>query len=99
MELAVGAGAAYLHYSETANTGGGGYYYSSYCYSCTSRDGWGGYGLANLRYWLNDNKNFAVGATVQYIEGRTNGPPVGGISAIRSTDHWLNVMFQFGVSF
>ena len=99
LELSAGGGAAYLHYTETANTGGQGYYYSSYCYSCTSRGGWGGYGLANLRYWLNDNKNFALGTTVEYIAGHTSGPPVGGISAISSTDHWLSVMFQFGVSF
>ena len=98
-ELAVGGGAAHMHYSETATTGGGYGYYSSYCYSCTSRGGWGGYGLGNLRYWLNDNKNFSAGATVEYVAGHTSGPPVGSILAISSTDHWLNVMFQFGVSF
>jgi hypothetical protein len=100
-ELSAGGGAAYLHYTETAaNTGGGyGYGYSSYCYSCTSRGGWGGYGMANLRYWLNDNKNFSIGTTVEYVAGHTSGPPVGGILAVKSTDHWLNIMFQFGVGF
>lgn len=103
VDFAVGGGTAYLHYAETAsNSGGGygyGYGYGSYCFTCTTRGGWGGYGLADIRYWLNDGKNFSVGTTVQYIVGKTSGQPVGNIAAPSTTDHWLNVMFQIGVSF
>jgi hypothetical protein len=47
ISLSAGAGMSYLHYSETAPSGG---YYPSNCYSCTSRGGWGPYGLANIIY-------------------------------------------------
>ena len=96
VEVSVGAGAAYLHYSETAPSNP---YYSSYCYTCTSRDGWGGYGLASVRYYLDQNHTFSVGSTIQFIAGSTNGAPVGNIPPVSTTDHWLNAMFQFGVSF
>jgi hypothetical protein len=96
IEVSAGGGAAYLHYSETAPSNP---YYSSYCYSCTSRGGWGGYGLGSVRYFLDDNHNFTVGTTVQFIAGSTNGQPVGDVPAIRTTDHWLNVSFEFGVNF
>ena len=97
LEASVGGGAAYLHYSETAPSGG--YGYSSACYTCTSRDGWGGYGLANISYFLDENRNFHVGTTVQFIAGSTNGAPVANIPAIKTTDHWTNVFVEFGMSF
>ncbi len=96
MELSAGLGTTYLHYSETAPSGG---YYSSYCYSCTSRDGWGGYGLLNANYFLDSNHNFHVGMTLQYIAGSTNGAPVANIPPIRTTDHWTNLFVEFGLSF
>ena len=97
IELSAGGGAIYLHYSETVSSNGG--YYSPGCYSCTSRGGWGGYGLANASYFLDSNHNFTVGTTIQYIAGATNGLSVGNVPANRTTDHWMNVMLDFGVSF
>ena len=73
VDMSVGAGVVHLHYSETAPSNGGGGYgygyggYSSQCYSCTARGGWGGYGLANLSYFLNRDRTFRVGTTLQYI--------------------------------
>jgi hypothetical protein len=89
----------YLHYSETisANTGFSGY--QNYCYSCTSRGGWGGYGLANVNYFLDSNRTFRIGTTVQYISASTNGGAVANIPPLKTTDHWINVLLQFGVSF
>lgn len=95
-ELSAGGGAEHLHYSESAPSNP---YYSTYCYTCTSRGGWGGYGLANLRYYLDDNKNFSVGTTIQFIAGSTNGEPVGNVPPVSTTDHWLNATVEFGVSF
>ena len=98
VEMSAGGGAAYLHYSETiSNAGSIGY--SVNCYSCTSRGGWGGYGLANARYFLNDSRNFSVGTTLQFIAASTNGQAVGNIPAIGTTDHWVNLTFEFGLSF
>jgi len=96
IELSVGGGAAYLHYSETVPSNGFG---SSNCYSCTSRGGWGGYGLANAMYYLDGNHNFHVGTTVQFISASTNGDAVANIPAIRTTDHWTNAFIEFGLSF
>jgi len=75
IEVSAGGGAMYLHYSETVSSNGG--IYSPTCYSCTSRGGWGGYGLANVSYFLDSNHNFRVGTTIQYIAGSTNGLSVG----------------------
>lgn len=95
-EVSAGVGAAYLHYSETVPSNE---FVANQCFSCTSRDGWGGYGLANVNYFLDGNRNFSVGTTLQYIIGHTSGPPVGAVPGLKTTDHWVNLMFDFGVSF
>jgi hypothetical protein len=96
LEFGVGGGGVYLHYSETAPSGG---YYQVNCYSCTSRGGWGGYGLANVAYFLDSNRNFRVGATLQYISAKTSGSAVGNVAALHTSDHWANLIFEFGLSF
>ena len=60
---------------------------------------WGGYGLANVSYFLDSNRTFRVGTTLQYIVAQTNGQAVGQVPALQTTDHWLNVAFEFGLSF
>lgn len=101
LSVAIGAGGTHLHYSETASSSGGGYYgySSSNCYSCTSRGGWGGYGLGNVSYFLDSSHIFHVGTNIEYIAGSTNGAPVANIPPVKVTDHWLNVGFEFGLSF
>jgi hypothetical protein len=96
LDLSAGGGAAYLHYSESVPSGGD---FSIGCYSCTSRGGWGGYGLANIRYYLDGNHNFHVGTTVWYIVASTDGQSVGNVPALKTTDHWTNVALEFGLSF
>jgi len=96
-ELSAGGGTAYLHYSETVSSGNSGY--SIGCYSCTSRGGWGGYGLANVSYYLDSNRNFRVGTTLQFIAASTDGQAVGNVPALKTTDHWMNLLFEFGFSF
>ena len=96
IEVSAGGGAAYLHYSETIPGAGE---IGIGCYSCTSRGGWGGYGLANARYFLDDNRNFSLGTTLQYIAASTNGQAVGNVPSFRTTDHWVNLSFEFGLSF
>jgi hypothetical protein len=97
LAFSAGGGTAYLHYSETVSSSNVGY--SVGCYSCTSRGGWGGYGLANVSYYLDSSRMFHVGTTVQYISASTNGPAVGNVPALKTTDHWTNVLFEFGLSF
>ena len=95
-DVSAGAGTVYLYYSETVPQNG---FYQNNCYSCTSRGGWGGYGLADISYFLDSNRNFHVGTTLQYIVGRTNGQPVRNVPGIQTTDHWVNLAFEFGLSF
>ena len=61
--------------------------------------GWGGYGLANPSYFLDDAHNFRVGSTFQYVAGATNGQAVANFPATKTTDHWANLSFEFGISF
>jgi len=95
-EVSAGGGAMYLHYSETAPSNG---YYSNSCYTCTSRGGWGAYGLANVSYFLDENHNFRVGTTLQYVSASTNGQAVGNVPGIATTDRWVALSFGFGLSF
>jgi hypothetical protein len=97
IQVSAGGGAAYLHYSETVPSGGS--YYTPSCYTCTTRGGWGGYGMANVSYFLDSNHNFRVGTMLQYIAGSTNGQAVANFPATKTTDHWLNLGFDFGLSF
>jgi len=96
IQASAGGGAVYMHYSETIPSNG---YHSSTCYSCTTRGGWGGYGLTNVSYFLDSNHIFRVGTTLQYIAGGTNGQAVANFPANRTTDHWVNLAFDFGFSF
>ena len=99
-EVSAGGGAAYLRYSETGSSSSVGYPgYSVGCYSCTSRGGWGGYGLASVSYYLDSNHNFRVGTTAQFIAASTNGQAVGAVPALTTTDRWTNLLFEFGFSF
>jgi len=96
ISASLGAGTAYLHYSETVPSNG---FVANNCYSCTSRGGWGGYGLGNVSYFLDSSHNFRVGTTLQYIAASTNGQAVGDVPALQTTDHWINLVFEFGLSF
>jgi hypothetical protein len=68
-------------------------------YTCTSRGGWGGYGLASANYFLDENRNLHVGTTFQFVSASTNGQSVGNIPANKTTDHWANAWVEFGLSF
>ncbi len=96
IEVSAGGGAMYLHYSETAPSSA---YYATTCYTCSSRAGWGGYGLGNVTYFLDENHNFHVGTTLQFVSGSTSGQAVGNVPAVKTTDHWANIAFEFGLSF
>lgn len=96
IELSAGGGAAYLHYSETVPSN---QFIANNCYSCTSRGGWGGYGLGNVRYYLDEGHTFHLGTTIEFIAASTNGQAVANIPALRTTDHWTNIAVEFGLSF
>jgi hypothetical protein len=96
IEVSAGGGGVHLHYSETVPSS---YYYQNNCYSCASRGGWGAYGLANISYFLDDNHTFHVGTTGEFVSAKLNGESVGATPANSSTDHWMNISFEFGIGF
>ena len=96
IEVSAGAGAVHLHYSESVPSTE---FQSLSCFTCTSRGGWGGYGLASVKYFLDENRNFHVGTTFQFISASTNGQAVGSTPGTKTTDHWANLAFVFGLSF
>lgn len=96
IELSTGLGAVHLHYSESVPSSD---FQTLSCFTCTSRGGWGGYGLANVKYFLDENRTFHVGTTFQFISASMNGEAVGSTPATKTTDHWFNLGFLFGISF
>lgn len=96
IQVSAGGGGIYLHYSETAPSSG---YYQNNCYTCTSRGGWGGYGLLDANYALDSNHNWRIGTTFQYVAATTSGQAVGNVASPKSTDHWGLLTFYLGLSF
>jgi hypothetical protein len=52
-----------------------------------------------VSYFLDSNHDFRVGTTVEYISGSTSGQAVGEVPGTKTTDHWANISFDFGLSF
>lgn len=73
--------------------------YSSACYSCTSRGGWGGYGPGHASYFLGGNHTFHIGTMFEFNAPSTNGQSVGNVPGIQTRDHWSNLSLEFGLSF
>ncbi|HEU0140683.1 MAG TPA: hypothetical protein VFQ79_13260 [Bryobacteraceae bacterium] len=92
-----GAGGAYLRYSERIRQPSD--YYQFDCPVCTSRSGWGYYGLFGVNWFLDQGRHFRIGAVTRVYRGHTEGDPVGELSALRTRDRWVNVFGEFGFSF
>jgi len=92
-----GLGGAYMRYGERISQPS--YYYRIDCPVCTSRSGWGYYGLFNVSYYVDRDQHFRVGATSRVYRGHTEGEPVGPVPPIRTTDRWIQIFGEFGFSF
>ncbi|MCC6862607.1 MAG: hypothetical protein IT158_28790 [Bryobacterales bacterium] len=95
--FAGGGGGAYLRYNERIRQPSD--YFRVDCPVCTRRSGWGYYALANGSYFLDSNQHFRIGVTAQFVRGHTEGEAVGNIPGTRTTDHWTNILGEFGFSF
>ena len=95
--FAGGGGMAYLRYSESLNQPS--YYYQVDCPVCTSRGGWGPYGLVNGTYFLDHDQHFRVGLTTMFYRAHTNGDALGNLPGSQTTDHWTNIFGEIGFSF
>lgn len=92
-----GIGGAYLRYAERISQPSD--YYRIDCPVCTSRSGWGYYGLAGASMFLDRGHHFRAGITAKMYRAHTDGEPLGGIPAVRTQDRWLMIGGEFGFSF
>lgn len=97
IQLSGGGGGAWLHYTERLHQPS--YYYQVACYSCTSRGGWGYYGLVGLTTALDRYQRFRFGITAKMYRGHTNGEPIGNVPGVRTKDRWLVMSADFGFCF
>lgn len=92
-----GGGGAYMRYQEQLSQPN--QYIRLDCPDCTARSGWGYYATAGFTVFLDRYQRFRIGAAPKIYRGHTDGGPIGNIPGIRTRDHWVNVMGEFGVSF
>ncbi|MCZ2156991.1 MAG: hypothetical protein LC114_24360 [Bryobacterales bacterium] len=96
-EVFGGGGGNYMRYSEVLRQPSD--YYRIPCTICSSRSGWGYYGLAGFRGALNRGRNFWVGMSTKVVRGDTNGQPLGDLAAYKTKDRWTFVQGEFSFSF
>jgi hypothetical protein len=99
MEFSLGGGGAYLHYSEQVSVPGGDSDSSYNCSVCTSRDGWGYYGVASVLGAVERSRRFWVGAETRLVRGRTSGDPLGSVPGFETKDTWVTTAAVFVVRF
>lgn len=95
--LSGGGGVAYLRYTERLRQ------LSDYlrvdCPVCNSRQGVGYYALVGTDVFLDRRQHWRLGVTTKVYRGHTEGDPLGPVPGVRTRDHWLHVLGEFGVSF
>ena len=84
-----GMGGVYMRYAERISQPSD--YYRIDCPVCTSRSGWGYYGLANVSGFLDSRHLFRLGVTAKMYRGHSDGEPLGAAPGIRTTDRWLMI--------
>ena len=92
-----GAGGAYLRYAERVSQPSD--FFRVDCPVCTSRSGWGYYAQSNVSYFLDRYQHFRLGVTSRFVQGHTDGEPIGPLRGIRTHDRWINLLLEFGFSF
>jgi hypothetical protein len=95
LQASVGGGGVYLRYSERLTQPSS--YYRVQCMVCTSRSGWGAYGLAAGSMALDRYQRFRVGVTAKVYRGHTDGQAIGGVPGLRTRDLWVNLFADLTV--
>ena len=90
-------GGAYLRYTELLSQPSE--YIRYDCSVCTSRSGWASSAGAGFSVALDRSRNFRLGAGGWVYRGHRDGDPLGAVPAVRTTDHWVNVMAEFAITF
>lgn len=92
-----GGGGTYMRYQEQISQPN--QYVRLDCPDCTARSGWGYYATAGFTVFLDRYQRFRFGVAPKVYRGHTDGGPLGDVPGIRTRDHWVNVMGEFGISF
>jgi hypothetical protein len=95
--LSAGGGGAYLRYTELLRQPSD--FFRFECPVCSSRSGWGYYGLVGGSVALDRRQLFRLGVTARVYQGHTDGEFLGLVPPIRTRDRWVNVFGEFGVTF
>ena len=96
-EVFGGGGGNYMRYSEVLRQPSD--YFRVPCTVCSSRSGWGYYGLVGFRGALNRGRNFWVGMSSKVVRGNTNGQPLGDLPATETKDRWTFIQGEFSFAF
>ncbi|MBI3679663.1 MAG: hypothetical protein HY235_04640 [Acidobacteria bacterium] len=92
-----GGGGAHMRYSEHLSQPDS--YYRVACPTCSSRSGWGYYATAGFTLFVDRYRHFRLGFAPKVYRGNTEGQPVGAVPGIRTRDHWILSLAEFGISF
>jgi hypothetical protein len=96
-EVFGGGGGAYMRYSEVLRQPSD--FFRVPCTVCSSRSGWGYYGLVGFRGALNRGRNFWLGMSSKVYRGRTDGQQLGDIPPVETKDRWTFVQAEFTFTF
>ncbi|MBI3693736.1 MAG: outer membrane beta-barrel protein [Acidobacteria bacterium] len=92
-----GGGGVHMRYTELLSQPST--YFRLDCRVCSSRSGWGYYGLVGAAVAVDRQQHFRFGVTSKVYQGHTDGDPLGNVPGVRTRDRWVNVFGEFGVSF
>lgn len=97
VNLYSGGGAAYLRYTERLRQPSD--FFNISCPVCQARSGWGHYFLAGADVALTSGGALRLGVTTRVYQGSTDGPSVGNIPPVRTSDRWVNTYAHLSFSF
>ena len=92
-----GGGGVHMRYTELVSQPSN--YFQIDCRVCSSRSGWGYYGLAAATVALDRYQRFRFGVTSKIYQGHTDGDPLGLAPGFRTRDRWVTVFGEFGFNF
>jgi hypothetical protein len=96
-EVFGGGGGAYMRYSEVLRQPSD--FFRVPCTVCSSRSGWGYYGMVGFRGALNRGRNFWLGMSTKVYRGQTDGEQLGDIPPVETKDRWTFVQAEFTFTF